>query len=182
MVGIAESDGHPLVIEAELSPGLYYLRVKMRNSDADKSQRRLQFDLIGELDWGQAGAAEALAAAEKAANELKSTNSSGSADAEMPTIASQLGVGTATATGVSQQSLSVEVLGVEDEDGRVGFVLLDAGEPDGIEAGMRGDIEENGKVIGSVVVVEVFSTGSRAAVVGELTGEVGFEARVDLSR
>ena len=192
MVDIAESDGHPLLVEAELSPGLYYLRVKMRNSDAGKSQGRLQFDLMGELDWGPAGAAEALAAAEaaaalvaaeKAANELKPTNSSGSADSEMSTIASQLGVGTATAVGVSQQeSLSVEVLGVEDEDGRVGFVLLDAGEPDGIEAGMRGDIEENGKVIGSVVVVEVFSTGSRAAVVGELTGEVGFEARGDLSR
>jgi hypothetical protein len=193
IVTSAGSDTHPRRVEAEMSPGPYVLEVRARSSDLG----RLQFDLMGELDWGQIAKAEAeankAAEAKKAAEKKKAASkkkpaASGSASSTGSASAATAGAGAAAATaaaasgGSSGETISIEVLGVEEQEGRVGFVLLDAGEPDGVSVGMRGEIEESGTVLGTVVVVEVFSTGSRAAVVGELSGDVGFEARVNLGK
>jgi hypothetical protein len=68
-----------------------------------------------------------------------------------------------------------EVLDVEEVAGRPAAVMLEAGGSEGIEPGMRGELFEGDAVIGRIEVVEVYPTGSRARILGALSGPVNFD-------
>ena len=68
-----------------------------------------------------------------------------------------------------------EVLDVEEEDGRPTAVMLEAGLPDGVATGMRGELFEGDQVIGTIAVLDVYPTGCRARIVGELVAPVSFD-------
>jgi hypothetical protein len=68
-----------------------------------------------------------------------------------------------------------EVLDVEEASGKPAAVMIEAGEPDGIRAGMRGELVEEDVVIGRIEVVDVYPSGSRARIVGPLLAPVSFD-------
>lgn len=68
-----------------------------------------------------------------------------------------------------------EVLDVEEVSGRARTVMIEAGEPDGVEAGMEGVLVDGETEIGRIEIVEVYPTGSRARIVGVLSGPVSFD-------
>ncbi len=65
------------------------------------------------------------------------------------------------------------VLEVEGRAGAQAFVLLDAGEGAELRPGMRGQLIDGGKSLGSIVIQDVYPDGSRARVEGPLTGKIG---------
>jgi hypothetical protein len=86
-------------------------------------------------------------------------------------------ISTPMAPAVPTGGIRAEVLDMEMGEGDEKFVLIDAGEPEGLVIGMRGSLIESDAVIGQVEVVEVFSDGSRAALIGPLDGEIGFDTQ-----
>jgi hypothetical protein len=76
--------------------------------------------------------------------------------------------------------VTAEVLDVEEEGGVASFVLLDAGAPQKVVEDMQGQLREGDRAIGQIVIVEVYADGSRARVVGDLTGAVGIDTVADI--
>jgi hypothetical protein len=68
-----------------------------------------------------------------------------------------------------------EVLDVEETAGRPSAVMVEAGVPDGIGPGMQGELFEGDAIIGRIEVVDVYPTGSRAKILGELSAPVSFD-------
>lgn len=68
-----------------------------------------------------------------------------------------------------------EVLDVEETSGEPSAVMIEAGEPEGMRAGMQGELFEGEAVIGEIEIVEVYPTGSRARIVGPLSAPVSFD-------
>jgi hypothetical protein len=68
--------------------------------------------------------------------------------------------------------LTSEVLDVEEDGGVPSFVLIEAGETEGIQPGMKGQLLEQGARIAEIEVVEVFPDGSRARIQGDLGSPV----------
>lgn len=79
--------------------------------------------------------------------------------------------------------LTSEVLDVEETSGRPSAVMLEAGAPDGVSSGMRGELFEGDAVIGRIEIVDVYPTGSRAKILGGLSAPVSFDtySRIELS-
>jgi hypothetical protein len=75
------------------------------------------------------------------------------------------------------RKLSTAVLEVEGKRS----VLLEAGAKDGMRAGQGGQLIENGKVIGEIVVTEVYNDGSRARIEGGLSGTITARTRAEIS-
>lgn len=67
----------------------------------------------------------------------------------------------------AKRRLTSEVLDVEEDGGVPTFVLIEAGETEGIRPGMKGQLLERGARIAEIEVVEVFPEGSRARIQGE---------------
>jgi hypothetical protein len=76
--------------------------------------------------------------------------------------------------------VTAEVLDVEEEGGAAAFVLIDAGAPQRVAEDMQGELKEGGRSIGQIVIVEVYTDGSRARVVGDLDGEVGIDTVAEI--
>jgi hypothetical protein len=68
-----------------------------------------------------------------------------------------------------------EVLDVEETDGEVSAVMVEAGVPDGIQPGMQGELFEGENTIGRIEVIDVYPAGSRARIVGPLAAPVSFD-------
>lgn len=68
-----------------------------------------------------------------------------------------------------------EVLDVEEVSGRPSAVMIEAGEPEGVQAGMEGVLVDDDVEIGRIQVVEVYPTGSRARILGSLSAPVSFD-------
>jgi hypothetical protein len=68
-----------------------------------------------------------------------------------------------------------EVLDVEEASGEPFAVMIEAGEPAGIREGMRGELVEGDVVIGTIEIVDVYPSGSRARIVGPLSAPVSFD-------
>ena len=68
-----------------------------------------------------------------------------------------------------------EVLDVEETDGEVSAVMVEAGAPDGMRPGMQGELFEGDTAIGEIEIVDVYDTGSRARIVGPLSAPVSFD-------
>jgi hypothetical protein len=73
--------------------------------------------------------------------------------------------------------LESELLEVERSGGAAVAVLIEAGIAEGIRQGMRGELVERGRVIGRIEVVKAYSAGSRAKIVGGLSGKLTQDAR-----
>jgi hypothetical protein len=74
----------------------------------------------------------------------------------------------------------VEVLEVERENGEPVAVLIDAGTPMGIEAGLRGSLVDNGQQIGRIEIVDVYDSGSRARLIGPLAAPITIDTEAVL--
>ena len=71
--------------------------------------------------------------------------------------------------------VEAEVLDLEEEEGEVRVVLIEAGEKQGLVLGMRGQLVDGGQEIGQIEIIQVLQSGSRARVLGSLTGSIGFD-------
>jgi hypothetical protein len=59
-------------------------------------------------------------------------------------------------------------------------VLLEAGVRSGIRPGQSGKLIDDGRVIGEIVVIEVYNDGSRARIEGALTGAITARTRAEI--
>lgn len=57
-------------------------------------------------------------------------------------------------------------------EGRGAHVLIDGGRRDGLRAGLRGRLREGERMLGRLVVVDVFEEGARARIEGPLAGSI----------
>ena len=96
------------------------------------------------------------------------------ADLEEPT-SPEAPVAAASAPEPEAVWIVAEVLDVEETAGVPSAVMIEAGEPDGVEAGMLGELFEGDEVIGQIEIVDVYPTGSRARIVGPLSAPVSFD-------
>lgn len=74
-------------------------------------------------------------------------------------------------------SITTDILEIERSGGAAVAVLVDAGILEGVRTGMRGELIDRGRVVGRIEVREVYSAGSRARIVGALTGKLTQDAR-----
>jgi hypothetical protein len=74
-------------------------------------------------------------------------------------------------------SLRAEILDVERKGDTPVAVLVDAGIAQGVRSGMRGRLIDRGKTLGRIEFQEVYSAGSRARIVGAVSGEIGQDTR-----
>ena len=82
----------------------------------------------------------------------------------------------AEAPGVpAPQWIVAEVLDVEEEAGEPSAVMIEAGAPDGVREGMRGELVDGETVIGEIEVTDVYKSGSRARLLGPLSAPVSFD-------
>lgn len=81
-------------------------------------------------------------------------------------------------------AVRAEILEVEQLSGGGEAVLIDKGRGAGFRSGQAGRLIEDGKVIGRIEIIEVYADGSRAKVVGRLSGPVtpSTIAEVDVPR
>jgi hypothetical protein len=70
-----------------------------------------------------------------------------------------------------------ELLEVERSGGTPVAVLIEAGIAEGVRQGMRGELVDRGRVIGRIEVIKAYSAGSRAKIVGALSGKVSQDTR-----
>jgi hypothetical protein len=78
------------------------------------------------------------------------------------------------------QAVSGAILELGGTAGNDQIVLIELGEGQGIRPGMRGRLVESGKVLGELVIEEVFREGSRARIRGELRAPVTPRTRVEV--
>jgi hypothetical protein len=73
--------------------------------------------------------------------------------------------------------VSAEVLEIEERDGQPSSVLIDAGKPQGVRAGLGGELVEKGKTIARIEVTDVYDAGSRAQILGPLEATITIDTR-----
>ena len=78
------------------------------------------------------------------------------------------------------QAVSGAILELGGTAGNDQVVLIELGEVQGLRPGMRGRLVESGKVLGELVIEEVFREGSRARIRGELRAPVTPRTRVEV--
>jgi hypothetical protein len=78
------------------------------------------------------------------------------------------------------QAVSGAILELGGTAGNDQIVLIELGEAQGLRPGMRGRLVESGKVLGELVIEEVFREGSRARIRGELRAPVTPRTRVEV--
>lgn len=78
--------------------------------------------------------------------------------------------------------LESEVLEVERDGGEPVAILLEAGTSQGVKPGQSGELIEAGEVIGRIEIVDVYSAGSRARIVGGLRSPITLDTRARLAR
>jgi hypothetical protein len=78
--------------------------------------------------------------------------------------------------------LESEILEVERDGGEPTAILLEAGTSQGVQPGQSGELIEAGQVIGRIEIVDVYSAGSRARIVGGLRSPITLETRARLAR
>jgi hypothetical protein len=74
------------------------------------------------------------------------------------------------------KTLSTAVLEVEGKRS----VLLEAGARSGIRSGQNGKLIDDGRVIGEIIVIEVYNDGSRARIEGGLSGSITPRTRAEI--
>ncbi len=77
--------------------------------------------------------------------------------------------------------LDAEVLEVERDGGEPRYVLIDAGTPKGVRAGLSGRLVEGGRPIGEFEVIEVYRAGSRARLTGPLEGSITIDTKAQIA-
>jgi hypothetical protein len=73
-----------------------------------------------------------------------------------------------------------EVIEVERANGTPIAVLIDAGTATGLVEGQAGRLVRRGRVIGNVLVIDVYPTGSRAMIVSEIAGDITADTVVEV--
>jgi len=73
-----------------------------------------------------------------------------------------------------------DVIEVERADGVPIAVLIEAGIPTGVSRGQLGRLVEAGREIGRIEIVDVYSGGSRARILGELSGPITANSVVEV--
>jgi hypothetical protein len=74
------------------------------------------------------------------------------------------------------------VIEVERAGGEPIAILLEAGTSQGVKPGQSGELIESGQVIGRIEVVDVYSAGSRARIVGGLSSPITLDTRARLAK
>lgn len=90
-----------------------------------------------------------------------------------------------TAPPVRDDVIRAEVVDVEEPDPEAGtglVIWLDQGSSDGVTRGARGRLVDGDRTLARFEIVEVLETGSRAAVRGELAGDITFETIAEIPR
>lgn len=72
------------------------------------------------------------------------------------------------------------VIEVERANGKPFAVLIDAGTATGLVDGQAGRMVRRGRVIGKVVVIDVYPTGSRAMIISEIVGDITSDTVVEV--
>jgi hypothetical protein len=175
-----DPDGRPRRVVMFVEPGLYYVRVNARgNRDG-----RLKYDLLAKvLDAKPTRAVrgDAPKPSKQTAAKVSPTKTASSSATSTPAGGTDVALETAAPLRVPQRSASqillvnAEVLDVEEAEDEKLYVLLDRGAPDAVEQGMTGELVDQGVIIGSFEIEEVYPDGSRARVQGTLSGQVGID-------
>ena len=164
-------NARPRRVESRVEPGRYFLRVRARGGN----EGRLKYDLVAKLNVVGKPPASAPAPRRRTPAPVVEPK-------DRPVVRPvELDTAVAPAPAPQRRVLvTAEVLDIEEEGGGAAFVLLDAGAPDRVAAQMRGRLMEQGVPIGEIVIVEVYADGSRARVIGALTGEVGIDTVAEI--
>jgi len=165
----ARPDARPRRILKTVDPDSYVLRVDALGS----GDARLEYELVAELTPLKAKPTPRPAAVRKPKPP--------SPVQPKPTETKPMDERQDAPPPAGQQPIvSAEVLDTEIVEDAPAFVLLDAGMPQGVEVGLKGELRDEGTIIGEIEVVEVYTDGSRARILGELRGDITFETLADI--
>jgi hypothetical protein len=170
-----EPSARPARLASRVSPGRYTVRVHAMGSN----DGRIGYELIANFTAGK-GSSRSQSSTRK--SKTSKTSKQQATDSTPKQAAPQK---SAAKPPVSQPPrgaplVRAEVLDVEQEEGQPIFVLLDAGEPERIEVGMRGRLQDSGTILGEIEIVEVYRDGSRARLLGELSGEITIDTAAEI--
>lgn len=149
----------PRNIRRALAPGLYYVHVWGLGDNRDRLSYKLT---LRDLTPRKAGRKRATGAS-------GSSSSTRSRSAPAPTTA-------------EPPPLVGEVIEVERDGGEPTAVLLQLTLSDGIEKGLTGRLVDAGEVIGQLEIVDVYSEGSRARIVGGLSAPITADTKAEIAR
>jgi len=164
----SKPNGRPRRLTHRLLPGSYYLRVHSRGN----SDTRLKYDIVTSLSTDVRAPKKPRVASKPPRPKPTPKTARKPKQPETAPVS--------TAAPKRDVLVTAEVLDVDEVDGAAAFVLLDAGEPQRVEEDMQGELREGGQAIGQIVIVEVYADGSRARVIGDLSGEVGIDTQADI--
>jgi hypothetical protein len=172
-----EPSARPARLASRVSPGRYTVRVHAMGS----IDGRIGYELIANFQAAKRGGksaatsgADSKSAPPKPAKEPQA--------AKKPKAPAPAPVTTPTASGSSRGKVvaTAEVLELEQEGGEPVYVLLDAGEPQKVRVGMRGRLHEGAATIGEIEIIEVYRDGSRAKLLGGLSGEITIDTAAEI--
>jgi hypothetical protein len=130
-----------------LTPGLYVVAIKGRDTRDDRLSYKVRYDLVKK-------------GTKKAKRRSKAKAKPKRTVAKPPP------------PPAPRNWIGSEVLEVERQGGEPVAVLLEAGTSQGMKPGLRGELVEGDKTIAQLEVVDVYAEGSRARIIGALTAPI----------
>ena len=76
--------------------------------------------------------------------------------------------------------ITAAILETELEAGVPTAVLIDAGSANGAAVGQRGQLKNDGEVIGHFEIIDVYSRGSRGKLLGKPTSEINYKTEAQV--